>query len=128
MSTAANGAQCAPDDTVEGCIKQERLAQLSLANEKSREEAAARSGRYIKSEDARLEIGRAVSRLMTVFESSLTEFGNAIVANPPGSSRDALRILKATWREIRIRQSKAAGAEAADLPALMDDPGGGTGR
>ena len=63
-----------PDDaTLEGRIKLQRLDQLSLANAAAREEAAARSGRYVRSEDAKQEMGRVASRLMTLFESSLTD-------------------------------------------------------
>jgi hypothetical protein len=116
---------CSPADvgTVEDKIKQARLAQLDLANDKAREEAAARSGRFTKTDDARQEMGRVAARLMTVFESSLNEFANAVIAVPPVTPRDALRTLRTTWREIRVRQAKVASAEAVTLPPLVDDEG-----
>lgn len=108
-------------DTVEQNIKTARLAQIELSNAKAAAEARVRSGRYVKTDDARQEMGRVAARLMAVFESSLTEFANAVVASPPQTSRDALRTLRAAWRQIRVRQAKARGEEAAALPPLVED-------
>ncbi len=118
---APEAALEADENTIEGRIKQQRLEQLALANAAAREEAAARSGRYLKAEDARQELGRVASRLMTLFESSLTEMANAVVAAPPATPRDASRLLRETWRQIRERQAKTIGEEAIGLPALMED-------
>jgi hypothetical protein len=112
------------DATLEGRIKLQRLDQLSLANAAARVEAAARSGRYVKAEDARQEMGRIAARLMTLFESGLTEMANAIIAAPPGTPRDASRLLRATWRGIRERYAERIGAEAETLPPLIDDEEG----
>jgi hypothetical protein len=51
----------------------------------------------------------------------LSEFANAIAANPPASPRDALRVLRAAWREIRVRNAKVIGADAAAFPATIED-------
>jgi hypothetical protein len=112
------------EPTVEDEIKSARLQQLALSNAKARAEAAAQSGRYVLAADARQQMGRVAARLMAVFESSFTEFANAIMAAPPATSRDALRTLRAVWREIRIRQAKTVGDEAAALPPLQDDEDG----
>ena len=114
-----NGA--VDDDTVETNIKVARLRQLELSNAKASMEASARSGRYTKTDEARQEQGRVAARLMSVFEASLTEFAGAIMAEPPKTSRDALRTLRAAWRAIRIRQAKASGEEAVTMPSLLDD-------
>jgi hypothetical protein len=118
-----NGAAMAPtvEPTIESEIKSARLQQLALSNAKARAEAAAQSGRYVLAADARQEMGRVAGRLMAVFESSFTEFANALMASPPATSRDALRTLRTVWRSIRARQAKAAGDEAAALPPLIDD-------
>jgi hypothetical protein len=113
------GAAVAP--TVEEDIKAARLQQLALSNAKAAAEAAAQSGRYTLAADARQEMGRVAGRLMVVFEASFSEFANAVMANPPATSRDALRTLRTIWRAIRERQAKTAGAEAAALPPLLDD-------
>jgi predicted transcriptional regulator len=95
-----------------------------LANDKARAEAAAQSGRYVLAADAKQEAGRIAGRMMAIFETSLSELANAIVAAPPASPRDALRTLRSTWRSIRARQTAAFGAEAAALPASIEDEGG----
>ena len=106
------------EETIEG-----RIEQIALSNAAAREEAAARSGRYVRAEDARQELGRVASRLMTLFESSLPEFANAVAVKPPASSRDALSVLRATWREIRIRSAKTIGTEAESMSRLVADEG-----
>jgi DNA-binding transcriptional regulator YdaS (Cro superfamily) len=108
-------------DPIAERIKQQRLEQIVLANGRAREEAAVRAGRYVLAEAARQETGRVAARLMPTFESSLTEFANALGAKPPGSSRETLRLLRATWRQIRVRQAKAAGEEATGMAALVED-------
>ena len=110
-----------PDATLEGRIKLQRLEQLSLANAAAREEAAARSGRYVKAEDARQEMGRVASRLMTLFESSLTEFANAVIAAPPATPRDAPRLMRSTWRAIRERYAEKIGAEGMFVMCSPDN-------
>jgi hypothetical protein len=113
----------APADagTVEDQIKQARLAQLDLANDKARAEAALRAGRYVKAEDSRQEIGRVAARLLAVMESSLAEMANALAAEPSMSSRDALRTLRSAWRGVRARAAKAIGAEAGAIEPLIDE-------
>jgi hypothetical protein len=122
--TAASGSPREAEASVEDCIKRERFEQLALSNAKEREAASARSGRYILADDARLATGRAVGRLLTTIEAGLTELANAIVVNPPASPRDALRVLRAAWREIRVRNANAICADAADLPATIEDTDG----
>jgi hypothetical protein len=99
------------------------LQQLALFNAKAKEEAALRSGSYVRAEDARQELGRVASRLVTLFEASLPELANAMAAKSSLSSRDALSVLRATWREIRIRNAKSTGAEAESLSRFA--PGDG---
>ena len=114
-----NGA--AVPSAVEDEIKAARLQQLALSNAKAAAEEALRSGRYVRADAARQELGRVAARLMAAFESSFTEFANAIMAAPPATSRDALRTLRTAWRTIRLRQAKAAGAEAIAMPPMLDD-------
>lgn len=106
---------------VEEKIKQARLEQISLANEKARAEASVRTGRHVRADDARQQMGRIAGRMITVFDAAIIEFANTLAAQPPTSQRETLRILRSTWREIRARQSKTAGAEAALMPALLED-------
>jgi hypothetical protein len=99
----------------------ERLGQIALSNAKARQEQAARSGRYILAEDARQEMGRIAGRMATLFEASLSEFAHAVTATAPSTPRDALLVLRASWREIRARQAQTLAAEATDMPATIED-------
>lgn len=119
-----NGNGAAVDPTVEDEIKAARLQQLALSNSKARAEAAVQSGKYVLAADARQEMGRVAGRLMAAFESSFTEFANAIMSSPPATSRDALRTLRSTWRAIRAQRARAVGDEAVALPPLQDDEEG----
>ena len=103
-------------DTVEA-IKAARLAQIELSNAKAALEAQVRSGRYVKADDARQDMGRLAAQLMAVFESSLTEFAQAIVAEPPKTTRDALRSLRAVWRKVRERAARTM----KFVPATIED-------
>lgn len=97
-------------------IKAERLDQLQLANERARQDAAARAGTYTRTDDVRQEMGRLVGRLITTFDSALVEFSTAIAARSDLSSRDALHLLRTTWRSIRERGAEQEHAFAEALP------------
>jgi hypothetical protein len=95
--------------------KESAVAQLKEIEVKRQD------GTYMRADDARREMGRIAGRMLTLFESSLPEFANSIAANPPKTSREALRLLRATWRDIRVRQAKMINAEAEAMPALIED-------
>jgi hypothetical protein len=66
-------------------------------------------------------MGRIAGRMATLFEASLSEFANAVTATPSSSPRDALLVLRAAWRAIRARQAQGLAAEAAGMPATVED-------
>jgi hypothetical protein len=103
---------------IEDRIKDQRHIALTLANERAREEAAARNGRYVLAEDAKQEIGRVISRLMTLFEASLNEFSNAMIE--AGAPKDSLKILKTVWNEVRTREATTCAAEAAQIEQFVE--------
>jgi hypothetical protein len=111
----------AEPDTVEQEIKRLRAQQLALSNAALEAAAAARSGRYTLADDARQEIGRAVAQVLAVVDSALAGMANAVVAAKPTTPREALRVLRASWRASRERAAKAKGAEAATMKALIED-------
>ena len=95
------------DDTIETSIKVARLQQLELSNAKAAAEAAARSGRYSRSTPPamnRAEWPRGFCRC----SRPRGEFASAIMAEQPKTQRDALRTLRTTWRNIRIRRPRRA--------------------
>jgi len=108
-------------DTVENNIKAQRLEQLELANERAREDRAARAGLYMKTDETRQEIGRVAARFMTMFDGALGEFATAIAAQSNLSARDALHLLRTTFRTVRDRSSQNEIQAAAELPALIED-------
>jgi hypothetical protein len=54
-------------------------------------------------------------------DSALAGMANAVVAATPKKPREALRVLRASWRAGRKRAAKAKGAEAATMRALIED-------
>jgi hypothetical protein len=55
-------------------------------------------------------------------DSALAGMANAVVAAKPTTPREALRVLRASWRASRReRAAKAKGAEAATMKALIED-------
>jgi hypothetical protein len=115
------GVPAAVADTVENNIKAQRLEQLELANERAREEKAARSGLYVKADDTRQEIGRVAARLLIMFDGALGDFATAIAAQSNMSARDALHLLRTTFRVVRDRNSEIEIKAAAEFPALIED-------
>jgi hypothetical protein len=121
FAAVAPADRVADAGTVEDQIKQARLVQLALANDKARAEAALRAGRYVRAEDSRQEMGRVAARLLAVMESSLAEMANALAAEPSISPRDTLRTLRSAWRGVRARAAKAIGEEAGAIEPLVDE-------
>lgn len=119
--TASDGSAAVVPDRIEDEIKRARRDQLELANEKAREEQAARAGRYISSDDARREMGRIAGRMTTMFEGALGEFAMAIAAQSNLPARDVLHTLRQTFHAIRTRESDTEAEAAAALPPLLDD-------
>jgi transcriptional regulator with XRE-family HTH domain len=115
----ANGKALVSFDDTDTALKAARLRQLELANERAADEAKLREGRYIVADDARQEMGRIAGRLIASFEGALPELADAIVANSSMSQRDALHVLRASWRTIRARLSRLeAEATLAEPEAL----------
>lgn len=110
--------------TIDEQLKAQRLEQLELANERAREDASARAGTYTRTADVRLEMGRLVGRLVTAFDSALVEFSTTIAARSDMSSRDALHLLRSTWRSIRERAAEQEQAFAEALPGHVGSDGG----
>lgn len=102
-------------------IRRARLEQLELANERARMLREAEAGRYVRSDDVRLEMGRIAGRMLSVFEGALGEMATAVTAKPNLSPREALHILRTTFRSIRERSTKTESGIATALPATVDD-------
>jgi hypothetical protein len=117
----ADGNDDGVPDTVEAAIKQARLEQLALSNAAARRAEGASSGRYVLAVDAKQEMGRVAAQVLAVVDSALSEMANAVMAAKPVTPRDALRVLRASWRSSRERAAKAKAAEAAAMPLFTED-------
>jgi hypothetical protein len=109
------------DDTVADAIKRARLEQLELANEHARAVREANAGRYVRSDDVRQQMGAIAGRMVGMFEGSLGEMAAAVAAKSNLPARDALHILRTTFRSIRERSTKTESGIATALPATVDD-------
>ena len=107
--------------TIDDKLKRERLEQLELANERAREDRAARAGVYVRADDARREMGRVASDLVTTFESALAEFATAVAAGSNLAHRDAVHLLRTAWRSIRERSADRESRAVAVLAAVIAD-------
>jgi hypothetical protein len=119
--SASAGPAAAAVPTLDDDIRRQRLQQLELANEKAREEKAARAGLYVKAADVRQELGRVTAHMISIFDGALGEFAAAIAAQSDISARDALHVLRTTFRAIRERQERSEAQSAAELPPLVED-------
>jgi hypothetical protein len=102
LDAGANGrarvASGGDDGTVEDAIKRARLEQLSLANEHARAVREANAGRYVLADDTRQRMGAIAGRMVGMFEGSLGEFATAIAGKFNVPARDALHVLRTTFR------------------------------
>jgi hypothetical protein len=102
-------------------IRRENLERVRLANEESREKKAERAGRYVRSADVKQQMGRLAASMVNLFEGALGEFATAIAAQSGMASRDALHVLRSTFRAVRERHERAESQAAAALPVLVED-------
>ena len=116
-----NGDAVADADPVEDCIKAARLEQLELANEHARALREAQAGRYARATTFGKRWARVAGRMIGMFEGALGELATAIAAKSNLPARDALHILRTTFRTIRERTSNTEAGIAKALPALVDD-------
>jgi hypothetical protein len=100
---------------VEEQIKAERLRQLELGNGKLQDEAHARGGLYVRTDDMKQELGIIVTRVLTEVEAFQVEAANTIAARGAVVPADILKAMREVWREVRARSARAYRKEAAAL-------------
>jgi hypothetical protein len=113
--------ETADSSSIEDDIKRARLEQLSLANEHARAVREANAGRYVLADDTRQRMGAIAGRMVGMFEGSLGEFATAIAGKFNVPARDALHVLRTTFRTIRERTTKTQSGIAKALPPTVDD-------
>jgi hypothetical protein len=104
-------------------IKAERLLQLELMNQKSREDRAARTGRYTLADAARQQMGNIAGQMLVLFEGWLGQIATKIAAKFSISQRDVLHLLRSEFRIFRASAAGSLRQQAQQLPELVEDEG-----
>ena len=108
-------------DSVETRIKAEKLRQTVLATRRLEEQDRASRGVYVKADEARAEIVRAVSEAMKASDGALADFASALAAKFHLPERDALHLLRAEFRRIRQRDTDRFAEQAAAESEFVED-------
>jgi hypothetical protein len=107
-------------DPVMRKLKNARLRQIELANQKAEEEAAARVGRFVDAGSMRQEIGGIAGSMVASIEGSLVDLANAVAVDTGASQRDVLVALRRGWRAVRARLAGIESKAAADEPETLE--------
>jgi hypothetical protein len=106
-------------DPVEEQIKRERLEQLQRANRRAAEEEQARAGRLTNAEVAAAQMAKVAASVVTVYEGALPAVATALSAQFNIPQRDALHLLRAEFRKVRVNGAAEVKAAAAALPDVV---------
>ncbi|MFC6490680.1 hypothetical protein ACFP9U_22225, partial [Nitratireductor sp. GCM10026969] len=102
----------------------ERLKQMRIKTAQAEREEALAAGRYMLTDDARREMGRAVGEAFKVMDQGLRELANAIAAEFGVSERDAHQALQKAFRDVRAKAAEGFRTQAKAVPAMVADDGG----
>jgi hypothetical protein len=110
-----------PTDPTAELIKAERLHSLQLANQRAREEALARAGRYTRTDEVAAQMGKLASGMITVFEGALGDLAEDLASKFELPARDVLHALRQSFREVRVKAAAQARGHLAETPRLTED-------
>jgi hypothetical protein len=102
-------------------LQRAKLEEAEFRNRKLREEERAREGTYVRAEDVKAETAKLATRLLQLFEGGLTDVATEIAATFKVPQRDVLHLLKKRFRDVRTNVSAEIAAEAAALPAAIEE-------
>lgn len=109
-----------PVDSIEEKIKRQRLEQLERQNREGARQEAVSAGLLTNADEAKKQVGRAVSQLVSTFEGALGEFATAISAEFKLPQRDVLHLLRTKFREVRASAAGAIRNQVETMPQLVD--------
>jgi DNA-binding transcriptional regulator YdaS (Cro superfamily) len=109
-----------PDDSVEAQIKAARLEQIARQNREGQRQEAVAAGRLTDAAQAKQIAGREASRLVNLFEGSLSNFATAISAEFKLPQRDVLHLMRREFRKFRAETTRETRARAEEMPALVE--------
>ncbi|KQY20776.1 hypothetical protein [Rhizobium sp. Root483D2] len=110
----------APDPVVDE-IAQERLKQQRLKTAREQRDEDLSTGRYMLTDAARRETGRAVSEAFKVMDQAIQEMAKTMAAQFGVPQRDALLALHKAMRDTRAKQAAAFREVADQMPELIED-------
>lgn len=128
VTPAAAAPQAAPpappseSDGIAIKLQRAKLEEAEFRNQKLREEQKAREGTYVLADDVKAETAKLATRLLQLFEGGLTDVATEIAATFKIPQRDVLHLLKTRFRDVRTNVSAELAAEAASLPATIEEP------
>jgi DNA-binding transcriptional regulator YdaS (Cro superfamily) len=112
-------------DPVHDELAAERLKQQRIKTAQAEREEALASGRYMLTDEARREMGRAVAEAFKVMDQGLRDMSAAMAEQFGVPQRDAHHALTRAFREVRARAAAgfrdAAAAEPTLLPERPDE-------
>lgn len=110
----------APDPVVDE-IAQERLKQQRLKTAREQREEDLSTGRYMLTDAARRETGRAVNEAFKVMDQAIQEMAKTMAAQFGVPQRDALLALHKVMRDTRAKQAVAFREAAEQMPEMIED-------
>ncbi|MDV6226301.1 hypothetical protein R2G56_08385 [Nitratireductor aquimarinus] len=99
----------------------ERLKQQRIKTARAEREEALDVGRYMLTEAARREMGRAVAEAFKVMEQGLRDMANALSAEFSIPERDAQQVLQKSFRMVRAKAAESYRAQAEATPTMVED-------
>ena len=120
--SAAPSAPPTESDDISLKLQRAKLQEAEFRNRKLREEERAREGYYVRAEDVQAETAKLATRLLQLFEGGLTDVATEISSAFKVPQRDVLHLLKKRFRDVRTNVSAELAAEAAALPATIEEP------
>lgn len=126
-TVAPSAAAAAPlpaseSDDISLKLQRAKLEEAEFRNRKLREEERARAGTYVLAEDVKAETAKLATRLLQLFEGGLNDVATEIAAQFSLPQRDVLHLLKKRFRDVRTNVSAELAAEAAEMPATIEQP------
>lgn len=115
-SSLRSAAEPVHDELAAERLKQQRMktAQLERAE-------ALEAGRYMLAEDARREMGRAVSEAFKIMDQGMREMSTALAAEFGVNQREAHQVMVKAFRDVRAQATFGFRADATVTPALVAD-------
>ena len=107
-----------PGSGIEDRIKAAKLQEIEFRNRDAAAKELAARGYYVRADETRAMLGQVAAGMQNVFEGALADFATAVAAKFEVPQRDVLHLLRAEFRAVREKASKAARKAAEDMPAL----------